>query len=196
MTFFSAAILLFLVIDPFGNIPLFLSVLKSVDISRHRQIIARELLIALLILVLFLFTGQYILVYLNISPSSLSIAGAIVLFMIAIRMIFLGSEKIFGDVPEGEPLIIPLAVPYLAGPSTIATVLLLMAREPSRWPEWLAALVCAWTLSGIILIFSDVIGKLGGIKMLTAIERLMGMLLTMVAVEMFIKGVRELPFFR
>jgi multiple antibiotic resistance protein len=195
MTFFSAAILLFLVIDPFGNIPLFLSVLKSVDISRHRPIIARELLIALLVLILFLFAGQYILGYLNISESSLSIAGAIVLFMIAIRMIFLGSEKIFGDVPEGEPLIIPLAVPSLAGPSTIATVLLLMAREPSRWLEWLTALVCAWTLSGIILMFSDVIGKLSGIKMLTAIERLMGMLLTMVAVEMFIKGLQELPFF-
>lgn len=194
MTLFSAAVLLFLVIDPFGNIPLFLSVLKNVDDRKQRKIIVREMLIALLILVLFLFTGQYILVFLGISEPSLSIAGGIILFMIAVKMIFLGSEKLFGDTPEGEPLIVPLAIPFIAGPSAIATVLLLMAREPSRWLEWFTALVCAWLLSGIILLFSNHISKIVGNRVLTAIERLMGMLLTTVAVEMFIKGARQLLF--
>jgi multiple antibiotic resistance protein len=194
MTFFSATVLLFLVIDPFGNIPLFLSILKNVEVEKHKKIIIRELLIAVAILILFFFTGKYILEYLDISEPSLSIAGGIVLFLIAIRMIFPGEEKLFGDSPEGEPLIVPLAIPFIAGPSAIATVLLLMAREPGRWPIWLTALFCAWGSSGIILIFSDHISKLVGVRVLGAIERLMGMLLTMVAVEMFIKGARQLAF--
>jgi multiple antibiotic resistance protein len=194
MTLFTAAVLLFLVIDPFGNIPLFSSILKNVDHLKQRKIILRELFIALIVLIVFLFTGRYILGFLDISESSLSIAGGIILFLIAVKMIFLGSEKLFGDAPEGEPLIVPLAIPFIAGPSAIATVLLLMAREPSRWPEWLTALVCAWFFSAVILLFSNQISQLVGNKVLTAIERLMGMLLTMVAVEMFIKGLRQLLF--
>jgi multiple antibiotic resistance protein len=189
---FSAAILLFLVIDPFGNIPLFLSILKSVPAERRKGVIAREMLIALLVLVLFLFAGRYILSYLGISEPSLSIAGGIVLFMIALKMIFIGSEKIFGDIPAGEPLIVPLAIPLVAGPSAVATVLLLMARDPSRWPEWFAALIMAWFVSGVVLLFSEHVGRLLGDRVLTAIERLMGMLLTLVAVEIFLKGAREL----
>ena len=194
MTLFSATVLLFLVIDPFGNIPLFLAILKNVDFRKHKKIIVREMLIALVVLILFLFTGRYILRFLDISEPSLSMAGGIILFMIALKMIFLGSEKMFGDTPEGEPMIVPLATPFVAGPSAIATVLLLMAREPARWLEWFTALICAWFLSGIILLFSDNISNVVGNRVLTAIERLMGMLLTMVAVEMFMKGVRQLPF--
>lgn len=152
------------------------------------------MLIAVSVLVLFLFAGRYILEFLDISEPSLSIAGGIVLFMIALKMIFIGSEKLFGDVPEGEPLIVPLAVPLVAGPSAIATTLLLTAREPSRLLEWFAALILAWLLSGIILLFSDYIGSIVGNRVLTAIERLMGMLLTLIAVEMFIKGAGQLPF--
>jgi len=193
---FSAAILLFLVIDPFGNIPLFLTILKSVPAERRKGVIAREMLIAFFVLVLFLFAGRYILGYLDISEPSLSIAGGIVLFMIALKMIFIGSEKIFGDIPAGEPLIVPLAIPLIAGPSAVATVLLLMAREPSRWPEWFAALIMAWFVSGLVLLFSDYVGRLLGDRVLTAIERLMGMLLTLVAVEIFVKGARELLLWR
>jgi multiple antibiotic resistance protein len=194
MTLLSATVILFLVIDPFGNIPLFLSILKKVDYRNHRKIIVRELLIALFVLVLFLFTGHYILALLDISEPSLSMAGGIILFLIAIKMIFIGSEKIFTDTLEGDPFIVPLAIPFIAGPSAMATVLLLMAREPSRWLEWLISLVCAWILSGIILICCDQINKIVGIKILTALERLMGMLLTTVAVEMFIRGIGKLPF--
>lgn len=192
MTTLSAAVLLFLVLDPLGNIPFFLCVLRNVEEGRRRAIILREMGIALGILVLFLFGGQYLLLFLQVSEPALSIAGGIILFIIAIRMIFLGSEKVFEEVPAGEPFIVPLAVPSIAGPSAMATVLLLMAREPERWPAWLAALTAACLLAGIILLFSSQLIRLLGERVLVATERLMGMILTTVAVEMFLSAVRTL----
>jgi multiple antibiotic resistance protein len=192
MTILSAAVLLFLVLDPLGNVPFFLCVLKNVEERRRKAIILRELGIAFAILVLFLFGGRYLLLLLQISEPALSIAGGIILFIIAIRMIFFGSEKVFEDVPEGEPFIVPLAVPSVAGPSTMATVLLLMTREPDRWPEWLAALAAACLLSGIILLFSSRLVSLLGERVLVATERLMGMILTTVAVEMFLSALKTL----
>ncbi|MDX9746498.1 MAG: MarC family protein [Syntrophales bacterium] len=192
MSIFSAALLLFLVMDPFGNIPFFLSILKHIDYRRQQWIIIREMLIALAVLVCFLFVGRYILVLLDISAPALSIAGGVILFLIALKMIFSNSEEIFGKSPEGEPLIVPLAIPFVAGPSALATVLLLRAREPSRWPEWLAALVIAWFLATCVLYLSSQISRLLGDRVLIAIERLMGMLLTTIAVEMFIKGISQL----
>jgi multiple antibiotic resistance protein len=192
MSVLSAATLLFLVIDPLGNVPFFLCVLKQVDEGRRRAIILREMGIAFAVLVLFLFCGQYLLLLLQISEPSLSIAGGIVLFIIALRMIFYGSEKVFDDIPRGEPLIVPLAIPSVAGPSALATVLLFMAREPGRWPEWLAALAAACLLSGIILVFSSGLIRLLGERVLVATERLMGMILTTVAVEMFLSAIRSI----
>jgi multiple antibiotic resistance protein len=192
MSIFSAALLLFLVIDPFGNIPFFLSVLKHIEYRRQRRIILREMVIALGVLVFFLFAGRYILLLLDISAPALSMAGGIILFLIALKMIFSDVEEIFGKSPEGEPLIVPLAIPFIAGPSALATVLLLMAREPSRWPEWLVALTAAWLLAACILFLSNQISRLLGYRVLIAIERLMGMLLTTIAVEMFIKGIKQL----
>jgi MarC family membrane protein len=188
----SAAVLLFLVIDPLGNVPFFLCVLKKADERRRKAIILRELAIAFGVLVLFLFCGRYLLLLLQISEPSLGIAGGIILFIISIRMIFLGAEKVFEDILEGEPFIVPLAIPSIAGPSAMATVLLLMAREPARWPEWLAALAGACLLSGVILFFSSGLIRLLGERVLAATERLMGMILTTVAVEMFIAALRTL----
>jgi multiple antibiotic resistance protein len=189
MSMLSAVVLLLLVLDPIGNIPLFLCALKNVPHVRHRRIIIRESCIGLVILIFFLFTGRYILTVLRISPSSLSIAGGIILFMIAIKMVFAGSENLFGDKTTGEPFIVPLAIPLIAGPSAMSTVILLMAREPSRWPSWFAALTIAWSLSMVALIFSARLSRFFGERGLTAIERLMGMILVTVAVEMFISGI-------
>jgi len=191
MSILSAAFLLFLVIDPIGNIPLFLGVLKNVDEERHKKIILRELIIGFVVLLAFLLFGRYILILLQISETALSIAGGIVLFMIAIKMVFKGSEKIFEGNLDSEPFIVPLAVPLIAGPSAMATVMLLVAREPQRMPEWIIALVFAWFISGIILYFSDYLSKLLRKRALTAVERLMGMVLTTVAVQMLITGIRE-----
>jgi multiple antibiotic resistance protein len=194
MSVLSAALLLFLVLDPLGNVPIFLAVLKQVDRARQRAIIVRELAIALGILVVFLFAGRYLLALLQISQSSLGIAGGIILFLIAIRMIFSDIEDIFGHSPDGEPFVVPLAVPLIAGPSAMTTVMLLTAREPARWLDWLLALVVAWLASGAILYYSKGLDRVLGLKVLVAIERLMGLVLTTVAVEMFISGIRQAFF--
>jgi len=191
MSFLSAIVLLFLVMDPLGNIPLFLTALKDVDESRRRIIIVRELIIALIVLVVFLFSGRYILAVLQITETSLSIAGGIVLFLIAIKMIFPVVGSMFGDYPDGEPFVVPLAIPLIAGPSALATVLLLAAGEPHRWPVWLLALVCAWAVSAVILFFSISLHRFFGQRGLVALERLMGMVLTTIAVQMFLTGVDQ-----
>jgi multiple antibiotic resistance protein len=192
MDIFSTALLLFLVIDPVGNIPAFLFVLKNVPEERHKRIIVRELFIALLTLVLFLFLGRYVLAALQVSQGSLGAAGGIILFLIAVRMIFPVPRGVFGEEADtGEPFIVPLAIPLIAGPAAMATLMLLMARDSARWPEWLTALLAAWSISGAILLSADRLARLLGRRTLTAIERLMGLVLTAVAVQMFIDGVGQ-----
>ncbi|MCL5282456.1 MAG: NAAT family transporter [Planctomycetes bacterium] len=192
MDIFSTALLLFLVIDPIGNIPAFLVVLRSVPEERHKRIIFRELFIALIVLGLFLFFGQFILAALQVSQGSLGAAGGIILFLIAVRMIFPVPKGVFGEEAEvEEPFVVPLAVPLIAGPAAMATLMLLMAHDPSNWPQWLAALLLAWSISGIILLSADQLARLLGRRTLTAIERLMGLVLTAVAVQMFIDGIGQ-----
>ncbi len=194
MSVFSAAILLFLVLDPVGNIPLFLSALKHVDTAKQKKIIIRELLIALGILLLFLFFGRYLLLLFHISEPALGIAGGLILFLIALKMVFPGVVRVLDENVESEPMIVPLAVPLIAGPSAMATVMLFVAREPSLWFSWFIALLMAWGCSGIILYFSGNLRKLLGHKGITALERLMGLILTAVAVQMLLTGIRDFFF--
>jgi MarC family membrane protein len=191
MTIYSAAILLFLVMDPLGNIPVFLTVLKDVPLAKRKKIIFRELVIALAVLVFFLFVGRYILEVLDLSEPSLSIAGGIILFIIALKMIFANPEGAFGVNPDREPFIVPLAIPLVAGPSAMASVLLLATREPARLLDWSIALVSAWVLTALILVLSTVLSRALGHKGLQAMERLMGMILTTIAVQMFLNGVGQ-----
>jgi multiple antibiotic resistance protein len=190
MSLISAGILLFMVLDPFGNIPFFLSVLEVVPRERRRKVVMRELLIALIILIAFLFVGPHFLKLLRISAPALRIAGGVILFLIAIRMIFGATEQMFKGTPGGEPLIVPLAVPLVAGPSAAATVLVLMGQEPDRWPEWLLALILAWIFNAGILLLSTKLADLMGRRGLYAIERLMGLILTAISVEMLLHGFR------
>ncbi len=191
MTVFSAATLLFLVMDPFGNIPFFVSALKDVERKRHSRIILRELFIALAVLVLFLFSGQHILRMLHITESALTAAGGTILFLIAIKMVFPPPGERTAMAFEGEPFIVPLAIPYVAGPSALASVLLIMNQEPDRWREWLLALGCAWLASGVVILSSGLIGKLLGEKILIAIERLMGMVLVAISIQMLMTGIAQ-----
>jgi len=191
MQMFSTALLLFLVMDPVGNIPPFLTVLRNVDPTRRRKIIIRELTIALAVLMFFLFFGPFILKLLQIKGPALSIAGGIILFMIAIKMVFPVVEEAHTITERDEPFIVPLAIPLVAGPSAIAMVLLLMTREPERWLEWVLALVFAWIVCSAILLLSNKLSDLLGHKGLLAMERLMGMILTTVAVQMFITGLQQ-----
>jgi multiple antibiotic resistance protein len=187
----SAAALLFVVMDPVGNVPPFLIALQHVPPAQQKRVLIRELCIALFVLVFFLFAGRFVLAVFRISEPSLSIAGGIILFLIALRMIFGTHETVFGDVLDREPFIVPLAVPYLAGPSAIATVMLLATREPERWGHWLLAVGLAWACSAVILYFAGHLSRLLGERGLTAVERLMGLLLTAVAVEMSLSGIGE-----
>jgi MarC family membrane protein len=189
MTTLSAGILLFLIMDPLGNIPLFLALLKNVPPKRRRYVMVRELLIALAVLVGFLLGGQYILKLLQLRPESVSIAGGIVLFLIGIRMVFPPAEGgIFGAAGEGEPFIVPMAIPGVAGPSAMAALLLLTNSQPGRTAEWGLALFAAWLGVALILLSSTFLFRWLGESVLTALERLMGMLLIALSVQMFLSG--------
>ena len=190
MTILEATVLLFLVMDPLGNVPLFLVLMKDIDKKKHVKILTRELLIALGIMIVLLFFGKSILSFFTISLSSIKISGGIILFLIAIKMIFSGGESIFSNKSEGEPFIVPLAVPLIAGPSVMATIILLSAANPASWPNWLVAIVLAWIPTALILIFSERLSHKINTKFISAMENLMGMLLTALAVEMFISGIK------
>jgi multiple antibiotic resistance protein len=189
VTTLSAMLLLFLVMDPLGNVPLFLSMLKDLPPARRRIVLVRELLIALAVLFAFLFGGQAILDALHLRQEAVSIAGGIILFLIGLRMIFPHPEGVFGEAPGGEPFIVPLAIPCVAGPSTMATLLLMGHGEPDRLTEWSIALVGAWAATAAILFASTTLYRLMGVRVLTAVERLMGMLLVAISVQMFLDGV-------
>jgi multiple antibiotic resistance protein len=190
MTMLSATFLLILVLDPIGNIPFFLSTLEPVAPARRRRVMARELLVALAALMIFLFAGPRILAFMGIEESALGIAGGVILFLIALKMTF-PSERQREEVVD-EPFIVPLAIPFVAGPSALATVLLINSAEPDRWPEWLAATVVAWAVTGAVLFASEPLGRMLGRRGMIAVERLMGMILTAIAVQMLISGVRQL----
>lgn len=191
MTILSAAVLLFFVMDPLGNVPAFLSALRAVPLARHRPVIVRELLIALVVLVGFLFVGPSLLSLLKVSGTALTVAGGVVLLLIALRMVFPAGDQGFREETTGEPFVVPLAIPYVAGPSALASVLLLTSREPGRWLEWLLALFLSWLATGTILFLATPLSRLLGTRGLVAIERLMGMLLVVVAVEMILSGLRQ-----
>ena len=191
MTVLAAIFLLIIIMDPIGNVPVFLSILKNIPLERRKKIIIRELIIAFAILLFFMFIGRYLLQLLQIEQSSLGIAGGIILFIIAIRMIFPGTKPMFTHNEEAEPLVVPLAIPMLAGPSAIAAVILLMAQEPSRWIEWIFVVFVASLISGVILISSEALGCKLGNRALTAIERLMGIFLIMVSVDFILDGIKQ-----
>lgn len=191
MTLYSAAMTLILVMDPLGNVPMFLSILNSVNPHRRKAIILRETFIAFVILAGFLFFGSYVLEGMHISSSALSVAGGIILFLISIRMIFPHEENHSRPKQHGEPFIVPLAIPLIAGPSTMTMVMLLANQDPDHIWLWCLALFIAWLVSTIILVFADVLRKILGERGLIAVERLMGMLLTTMAVQMFLTGIGE-----
>ena len=191
MTIYTAAITLFLVMDPLGNVPIFLTLLEPMGPRRRRRIIVREMLIALAILTAFLFFGKYILQGLHVSEPALSIGGGVVLFLIAVRMIFPGvsTQGEAGDARQ-EPLLVPLAVPLVAGPSAMAMVILFATQYPDQLFTSFLALLIAWFASSAILVSAEILRKYLGRRIITALERLMGMILITIGVEMLLSGVK------
>jgi MarC family membrane protein len=193
-SFISAFILLLLVLDPLGSLPVFIPIMRGVPRERRRLVAAREVGIAFCVLLAFMFLGEGFLRVMHLSERSLEVAGGVILLIIAMRMIFSHEGGVYG-VPEGrEPLIFPLAVPLLAGPSAMATVLLLASRQPERVIEWVGALTCAMLVSGAVLMLCDRIRKLLGDSVVSAIEKLMGLVLTAIAVEMVLAGLKRYFF--
>jgi multiple antibiotic resistance protein len=187
----SAAVTLFLVMDPIGNVPVFNAVLSNLDEKRRSRVVARELLIALFILLSFLLAGNAILAFLGLSQSSLNIAGGFLLFIISLRMIFPAPQNSDDEKVDNDPFIVPLAVPLTAGPSTIAVLLLLSSNQPDRMIEWSVALFMAWLGATVILLSSPQLLKLIGKRGSRALERLMGMILVILATQMLLNGIRD-----
>jgi multiple antibiotic resistance protein len=188
MTLYTAAITLILVMDPMGNVIILLSLLKNVEARRRPWIILRESFIAFVVLMLFVFFGKYILHGLGLSEEALSIAGGIILFLIALKMIF-PKQNDESAIAMGEPLVVPLAIPLIAGPSALATVSLLTTQQGVHLPTVIMAVIVASVASAVILLLSGSLRRLLGDRGLIAIERLMGMILTTLAVQMFLTGI-------
>lgn len=190
-SFASAIILLVLVTDPLGNIPVFIGLLRQVDPARRQRIIIREVLFASGILLFFALFGQKVLRLMHLTDTSLGIAGGVILFLIALKMVFPRPEGPANHPLHGEPFLVPLAVPFIAGPSAIATVLLLVSREPHRLWEWLGAISVAMAISAVVLGFAEKIADFLGEKVTMAFERLMGLVLTAIAIEMLLDGIQK-----
>ena len=188
-TFASATILLILITDPVGNIPIFANALKHVAPERRARVILREILIAFFLLLTFMFVGEGFLKVMNLSELSLQIGGGVILFLIALRMVFPPLATLEAEIFE-EPLIVPLAVPAIAGPSALATVLLLVSQQPERRLDWIAALCVTMLISAVVLVSAERIQRLIGSRLVVAVERLMGLVLVSVAIEMMLRGAK------
>ena len=188
--FLSAAVVIALVIDPFGNVALVNAMLADVAPARRRVVILRECAIAFAILAIFMTFGRSFLELMHLSETAVSIAGGVILFMIAIRMVFAHPEGALGGPQRGEPLIVPLAVPLIAGPSALATVMLMASREPEKIGMWWAALTAALVLTTIVLLAGARLQAWLGERAMHAIERLLGLILTAIPVEMLLGGIR------
>ncbi|MBW9266151.1 MAG: NAAT family transporter [Candidatus Thiodiazotropha sp. (ex. Lucinisca nassula)] len=187
----SVAVTLFLIMDPLGNVPVFNAVLSNLDRSRRTKVVARELVIAFFVLLGTLFVGDLLLAFLGLTQPSLNIAGGVLLFIISLRMIFPNRPDHGDEALDEEPFIVPLAVPLIAGPSTIAVLLLLSSSQPGRILEWVVALFLAWLGTTILLLGSSKLLDFIGTRGSLALERLMGMILVILATQMLLDGIRD-----
>jgi multiple antibiotic resistance protein len=186
----SAILLLLTIMDPLGNVPAFISALRPVPQERRWRVIARELLFALLIMLTFLLCGRWLLGLLHLREEALFISGGIVLFLIALKMIFPDPKPLLEEV-HSEPFIVPLATPFIAGPSVLASLLVMVNSQPEATGKWLVALLVAWAISAAVLLLSPVIARVLKERGAMAVERLMGMLLVMISVQMFLNGLEH-----
>lgn len=192
MDILAVAVLVFLVTDPFGNTAIYLAALKNVAPERRFRVALRELLFALGLLMLFLTFGEKVLSGLGLSRESTAIAGGIILFVIAMRMIFPGPQGVLGDLPEGEPMLVPLATPALAGPSALAMLMTLRNTYAGELWELYLAVFMAWAATACILLQATTLQRYLGPRGLSAIERLTGMLLIMLSVDMLLDNLQSI----
>ncbi|NEQ44579.1 MAG: MarC family protein [Leptolyngbya sp. SIOISBB] len=190
MTIISAAIVLLLILDPFGNLVTINTLLSDLPAIKRQRIILRETLIAYSILVLFLFGGNPLLSFFGVESHTLRISGGIILFIIALGMVF-PNRSTMPSTLEAEPFIVPIAMPLIAGPSAIAALLVMAKSDPQRLGNWLGALTFAMGIAGLILWASPWIFQRLGPRGALAVERLMGMLLIILSVQMMLDGIEQ-----
>lgn len=186
----STALLLFFVLDPLGNVPLVLTLLKDMEPAKRRRIVIRECLIGLVILMLFLFGGETFLNIFHLETEAVTIAGGVIFLLIGLKMIFPAPDGGGLFAADQEPLVVPIALPMIAGPSALATLLVLSHNNPDNQLELAYSLILAWFVSSSILFVAPVLYRILRTKGLMALERLMGMLLLILSVQMFIDGIR------
>lgn len=189
MSLFSVAITLFLIMDPFGNIASFLSLTRGITPAQQRRILFREMAIAFVAMLIFNYLGEYIFDLLEISETTVRLASGVILFLIAVKILFPSSDSLRSNLPKGEPFITPLAIPLLAGPSLLATIMLYAHLEPSQ-PVMLGAIIAATVASLIVLLSATQLQRFFGNGGLLALEKLMGMVLVLMAVQRFVEGVQ------
>jgi MarC family membrane protein len=183
---------LIVITDPFGNIPYFLAALKHIPQERRIHIIARECFIAFAVLLFFLFFGSIFLKIFGLKEESLRIAGGVILFLIALRMIFPSeNNSLFHGMHGQEPFIVPIAVPLIAGPSAMAAVILLSHQSPEQTWSWVAAIAIAIAVTSLVFWSAQTLHKILGEQTITAIERLMGMILAAMAIQMLLEGFHD-----
>lgn len=187
----SAAMTFLLIMDPLGNVPLFLTSLRKTRDERRQWVILRECLIALLVMVVFVFAGRGLLNVLHIDESALRAAGGVILLLIAIRMVFPTPEKSLKEPQtHEEPFIVPLAVPYVAGPSLLAMIVVFVSQDHENLPWYLGGLLISWLITTVTLYFSGFLQRVVGTRVLIAVERLMGMILVLLSVQMMFEGTK------
>jgi multiple antibiotic resistance protein len=191
MTLLSMTFSLFLLMDSIGNLPLFIAILKDIPRKRQLQIIFREMIIALLIMVAFQFVGESVLYALQIQQYAVLVSGGIILFLLSLRMIFPSAHDADANVKKDkEPFIVPLAIPLVAGPAVLALIMLYSRQQPEPYIT-ITAIVLAWVLTTAILLSSAFLNKILGKRGIIACERLMGLILTMMSVQMFLQGIAQ-----
>jgi multiple antibiotic resistance protein len=188
MSLFNITVTLFLIMDPIGNLSSYLSMVKELDPKRQYWIIFREMLIALFVMLFFNYLGEYIFNFLDLSETTVRLSSGVILFLIAIKILFTASDSPRANLPKGEPFIFPLAIPLIAGPALMATIMLYAHLEQLQ-SVMMIAIFTAWFLSILIFLFAAPIKRILGTNGLMACERLIGMILVLVAVQRFLEGI-------
>lgn len=189
MTLFTLSFLLFLIMDPFGNVSSYLKLVEKLPRKRQFLVAGREMLIALGFMLLFNFIGEFLFDVLHISETAIRLASGLILFLAALKILFPSIDSPRANLPEGEPFIIPLAVPFIAGPALLATIMLYTNLEPSQ-PLMLSAIFLSWLAASAVLFSSSILYRVLGTNGLIAFEKLMGMILVLLAIERFASGVQ------
>lgn len=188
MSLFTISLALFLIMDPLGNLNSYLSLVNGLPASRQKFIVVREMSIALGVMLLFNFLGEHIFFFLSLSETTVRLSSGVILFLIGIKILFTSSDNPRANLPEGEPFIFPLAIPLIAGPGLLATIMLFAHLEPSLL-EMFAAIVIAWIAAVLVFVFGKQIKRILGQNGLLACERLIGMILVLISIQRILEGI-------